>query len=177
MSLCERANKRKHNMISKKSRYVELDSDEDEQEEEDRDGSDDECQYLPQYSCFENVVHLESREGRFKKCLHVVFCIFNFLHLLTCLFSSFTDAKKRHKKDHDKTWKHEEKRASGEHRRSGGLQTNRRGSGGRRRDWSSDDSVGGSPPPSLNDGKGFICSVSPFFVSNQHILIMFSNFT
>lgn len=42
-------------MISKRSKYVEVDSDEDGQEEEDRGSSDNECQFLPQYSCFENV--------------------------------------------------------------------------------------------------------------------------
>lgn len=48
MSLSEGANKRKHNMISKRSKYVEVDSDEDGQEEEDGGSSDNECQFLPQ---------------------------------------------------------------------------------------------------------------------------------
>lgn len=40
MSLGEGINKRKHSMISKKSKYTEVDSDSKED-----DGSDDECQY------------------------------------------------------------------------------------------------------------------------------------
>ncbi len=39
-SFCEKTNKRKHSMISKRSKYAELDSSED-----DEDDSDNECQY------------------------------------------------------------------------------------------------------------------------------------
>lgn len=49
MSLCEGINKRKHSMISKRSKYAEVDSDEDEdkdKDEDDDDSSDNECQYL-----------------------------------------------------------------------------------------------------------------------------------
>ncbi|KAM4527458.1 nipped-B-like protein B isoform 2-T4 [Odontesthes bonariensis] len=57
-------------------------------------------------------------------------------------------ARKKHKRAHDKTWKHEEKRASKDHRRSGGFHNSRRGSGGRHREDKSDED---SPPPSLSD--------------------------
>lgn len=40
MSLCEKTNKRRHSMISKKSMYADADS-----EEDDNDDSDDECEY------------------------------------------------------------------------------------------------------------------------------------
>uniref|UniRef100_A0AAX7TYU8 Nipped-B protein n=1 Tax=Astatotilapia calliptera TaxID=8154 RepID=A0AAX7TYU8_ASTCA len=63
----------------------------------------------------------------------------------------FLDARKKKKKDHDKTWKHEERRGSGEHRRSGGFHNARRGSGSRQRDWRDEDSDEGSLPPSLSD--------------------------
>lgn len=43
MSLCEGINKRKHSMISKRSKYAKVDSDED---EDDDDSSDNERQYL-----------------------------------------------------------------------------------------------------------------------------------
>lgn len=47
MSLCEGIKKRKHSMISKRSKYAEVDSDEDEdKDEDDDDSSDNECQYL-----------------------------------------------------------------------------------------------------------------------------------
>lgn len=69
--------------------------------------------------------------------------------------------RKRQKKDHDKTWKHEERRSSGDHRRSGGQQAARRASAGRRRDWNSDESSDGSSPPALNDGTVFSCCVLP----------------
>lgn len=59
-------------------------------------------------------------------------------------------ARKRYKKDHDKTWMHEERRGCGDHRRSAGF---RRGSGSRH--CGPDDSDEGSPPPSLSDGKRF----------------------
>lgn len=65
----------------------------------------------------------------------------------------FLDARKKKKKDHDKTWKHEERRGSGEHRRSGGFHNARRGSGSRQRDWRDEDSDEGSLPPSLSDGQ------------------------
>ncbi|XP_041815980.1 nipped-B-like protein isoform X1 [Chelmon rostratus] len=98
MSLCEGTNKRKHGMISKRSKYAEADSTEDED-----DASDNE---YPR-----------------KKC----------------------------KKDHNKAWRHEERRGSGEHRRSGGPQNAHRGSGSRHRERGPDDSSEGSPPPNLSD--------------------------
>uniref|UniRef100_A0A3Q1ETJ2 Nipped-B protein n=1 Tax=Acanthochromis polyacanthus TaxID=80966 RepID=A0A3Q1ETJ2_9TELE len=88
-SFCERTNKRRHSLISKKSKYAELDSSED-------DNSD--------------------------------------------------TARKRYKKEHDKTWKYEEKRGSGDHRRNGG-----RGSGSRHHQYGEEDSDEDSPPPSLSD--------------------------
>ncbi|KAM9307263.1 nipped-B-like protein B isoform 2-T2 [Pholidichthys leucotaenia] len=54
--------------------------------------------------------------------------------------------RKRHKKDRDKTWKHEEKRRSGD-RRGGGFHNARRGS----RHFEDDDSDEDSPPPSMRD--------------------------
>lgn len=65
---------------------------------------------------------------------------------LTYRLTYVTDAKKRHKKDHDKTWKCEEKRGSKEHRKS-------KSSGGHRREWSPDGSNEGSTPLNLSDGK------------------------
>lgn len=56
-----------------------------------------------------------------------------------------TDAKKRHKRDHDKAGKSEEKRGSKEHRKG-------KGSAGQRQEWSPQDSNGGSAP-NLSDGK------------------------
>ncbi|XP_040014225.1 nipped-B-like protein isoform X2 [Xiphias gladius] len=97
MSFCEKTNKRRHCMISKKSKYAEVDSD------EDNDDSDNES------------------------------------------------AKKKHKKDQDKTWKYEERKGSGEHRRSGSFHNARRGSGSRHREWNPEASDEGSPPPSLSD--------------------------
>ncbi|XP_041825130.1 nipped-B-like protein B [Melanotaenia boesemani] len=99
----EKANKRRHSMVSKRSKYVEVDSDvdktDDDEEESDSDNE---------------------------------------------------SARKRFKKNHDKTWKFEEKRGSRDHHRSGGFNS-RRGSGGRHREWDGDDSDEGSPPQSLND--------------------------
>lgn len=43
MVFCEKTHKRKHSMISKKSKYTEVDEDED--DENDDDDSDNECQY------------------------------------------------------------------------------------------------------------------------------------
>uniref|UniRef100_A0A3Q3QRL1 Nipped-B protein n=1 Tax=Monopterus albus TaxID=43700 RepID=A0A3Q3QRL1_MONAL len=86
----EMSNKRKHNMISKRSKYTEVSSDED-------------------------------------------------------------TARKRYKKDHDKTWKTEERRSSGDHHRSGGFHSARLGCGNRHREWIQDDSDEDSPPPSLSD--------------------------
>lgn len=45
MSFCDGIKKRKHSMISKRSKYAEVDSDEDDGED-DGDNSDIECQYL-----------------------------------------------------------------------------------------------------------------------------------
>lgn len=56
------------------------------------------------------------------------------------------DARKRHRRAHDKTWKCEEKRGSKEHRKG-------KGSTGHRREWSPDDSNDASAPPNLSDGK------------------------
>ncbi|XP_049326310.1 nipped-B-like protein A isoform X2 [Astyanax mexicanus] len=57
-------------------------------------------------------------------------------------------ARKRQKKDRDRTWEYEERdrRNSGEHRRGGGLHEGRRGRGSRY-----DDSEDDSPPPSLSE--------------------------
>uniref|UniRef100_A0A3Q1BMG9 Nipped-B protein n=1 Tax=Amphiprion ocellaris TaxID=80972 RepID=A0A3Q1BMG9_AMPOC len=68
--------------------------------------------------------------------------------LLLIGLSFWKPARKRHKKDHDKTWKYEEKRGSGDHRRSGG-----RGSGSRHHQYREEDSDEDSPPPSLSDGE------------------------
>lgn len=57
-----------------------------------------------------------------------------------------TDARKRHKRDHNKAWKCEEKRASKEHRKG-------KGSAGQRHEWSPEDSNDGSAPPNLSDGR------------------------
>lgn len=54
-----------------------------------------------------------------------------------------TDARKRHKKDHEKAWKCEEKRSSKEHRKAKSH----------RREWSPEDSIDGSAPLNLSDGK------------------------
>lgn len=62
-------------------------------------------------------------------------------HMLACV----TDARKRHKRDHDKAWKCEEKRGSKEHRKG-------KGSAGQRQECSPQDSNGGSAPPNLSDG-------------------------
>ncbi|XP_026153365.1 nipped-B-like protein B isoform X2 [Mastacembelus armatus] len=93
MAFCERTNKRRHSMVSKRSKYTEVDSDED----DDDDDSD----------------------NKF--------------------------ARKRCKKGHEKTWKHE-RNSSRDHHRSG-----RHGSGSRHREWSSGDSDEASPPPSPSD--------------------------
>uniref|UniRef100_A0A8C7X5K8 Nipped-B protein n=1 Tax=Oryzias sinensis TaxID=183150 RepID=A0A8C7X5K8_9TELE len=60
-----------------------------------------------------------------------------------------SESEKRLKKDHDKTWKCEEKRGSKYHQRSGGFHNSRRGSVGRHR--FDEDSDRDSPPPSLSD--------------------------
>ncbi|XP_029025412.1 nipped-B-like protein isoform X2 [Betta splendens] len=86
MSFCEKNNKRRHSMISNKSKYAETEDDDD-------DGDSDE---------------------KFER--------------------------KRCKKDHDKTWMHEERRGSGHHRPGAGP---RRGSGSR---YEADDSDEGSRP-------------------------------
>uniref|UniRef100_A0A3P9IZF3 Nipped-B protein n=1 Tax=Oryzias latipes TaxID=8090 RepID=A0A3P9IZF3_ORYLA len=59
------------------------------------------------------------------------------------------ESEKRLKKDHDRTWKCEEKRGSKDHQRSGGFHNSRRGSVGRHR--FDEDSDRDSPPPSLSD--------------------------
>eukprot|EP00066_Takifugu_rubripes_P013950 XP_011603216.1 PREDICTED: nipped-B-like protein B isoform X2 [Takifugu rubripes] len=53
-------------------------------------------------------------------------------------------ARKRHKRDHGKAWKCEEKRGSKEHRKG-------KGSAGQRQEWSPQDSNGGPAPPNLSD--------------------------
>lgn len=63
-------------------------------------------------------------------------------HALACV----ADARKRHKRDHDKAWKCEERRGSKEHRKG-------KGSAGQRQEWSPQDSNGGSAPPNLSDGE------------------------
>lgn len=62
---------------------------------------------------------------------------------MTYCFAAVTDPRKRHKKDHEKTWMCEDRKAS---RRS-------KGSAGHQHEWSPDNSMEGSPPPSLSDGK------------------------
>lgn len=64
---------------------------------------------------------------------------------LSHMLAYVTDAKKRHKRDHDKAWKCEEKRGSKEHRKG-------KGSAGQRQEWSPQDSNGGSAP-NLSEGK------------------------
>uniref|UniRef100_A0A3Q3M6J1 Nipped-B protein n=1 Tax=Mastacembelus armatus TaxID=205130 RepID=A0A3Q3M6J1_9TELE len=100
MAFCERTNKRRHSMVSKRSKYTEVDSDEDDDDDD-------------------------------------------------------SDNKKRCKKGHEKTWKHE-RNSSRDHHRSG-----RHGSGSRHREWSSGDSDEASPPPSPSDGEFYLhmCSV------------------
>ncbi|XP_071378435.1 nipped-B-like protein B [Centroberyx affinis] len=66
--------------------------------------------------------------------------------------SATESARKRHKKVQDRTWEQEEKRGSGEHRRSGGFHEARRSSGSRHRERSPEDSDEASvPPPSISD--------------------------
>ncbi|XP_037339727.2 nipped-B-like protein isoform X1 [Pungitius pungitius] len=96
-----RENKRKHSVISKKTKYVELEEDSDDSEDDDN-NSDNES------------------------------------------------PKKRYKKDHDKSWKHEERKVSGPHR-SGGSQAARRGSGSGHCEKSPEGSDQDSPAPSLRD--------------------------
>lgn len=90
------------------------------------------------------------------------------------------DARKKHRRAHDKTSKCEEKRGSKEHRKS-------KGSAGHRREWSPDDPNDASaPPPNLSDGtkkkqlriplfyfhsKCSICVRSCDVVKNQHFCI------
>lgn len=64
---------------------------------------------------------------------------------LSHMLAYVTDARKRHKRDHDKAWKCEEKRGSKEHRKG-------KGSAGQRQECSPQDSNGGSAPPNLSDG-------------------------
>ncbi|XP_023275339.1 nipped-B-like protein A [Seriola lalandi dorsalis] len=98
MSFCEKTNKRRHSMISKKSKYAEVDSDDD-------DGSD----------------------------------------------TDNKSARKKSKKDHEKSWKSEDRKGSGEHSRSGGFHNARKGSGSRHRERNPDELNEDSPPPSLSD--------------------------
>lgn len=56
------------------------------------------------------------------------------------------DARKRHRRAHDNTWKCDEKRGSKEHRKG-------KGSVGHRREWSPDESNDASAPPNPSDGK------------------------
>lgn len=56
------------------------------------------------------------------------------------------DARKRHRRADDNTWKCDEKRGSKEHRKG-------KGSVGHRREWSPDDSNDASAPPNPSDGK------------------------
>ncbi|XP_066568279.1 nipped-B-like protein A isoform X2 [Amia ocellicauda] len=62
-------------------------------------------------------------------------------------------ARKRQRKDRDKTWECEERerRGSGEHRKGGHFHEGRRSSGSRYRERSPDDSEEDSPLPSLSD--------------------------
>ncbi|XP_068429605.1 nipped-B-like protein B isoform X2 [Clinocottus analis] len=95
-----RENKRKHSVISKKSKYAELDEDEDEEDEEEEDE----------------------------------------------IYSDNESPKKKSKKDYDKSWKHEERRSSGQHRSGGSA---RRGSSSCHKSPNGSDED--SPPPSLRD--------------------------
>ncbi|KAF7700983.1 nipped-B-like protein B isoform X1 [Silurus meridionalis] len=60
-------------------------------------------------------------------------------------------APKRSKKERDRTWECEDKKLSGERRRSGGYNEGRRSSGSRYRDHSPDNSGNETPPPSISD--------------------------
>lgn len=64
---------------------------------------------------------------------------------LSHMLAYVTDARKRHKRDHDKAWKCEEKRGSKEHRKG-------KGSAGQRQEWSPQDSNGSPAPPNFSDG-------------------------
>lgn len=81
-------------------------------------------------------------------------------HCTVLTFCIVTDIRKRHKKGRDKTWKSEEKRGSGEHRRSGGVHNARR-----RREWSPDHE--GSPTPSLSDGNIISIGLTVGIVKNK----------
>ncbi|KAJ7987132.1 hypothetical protein DPEC_G00335580 [Dallia pectoralis] len=69
--------------------------------------------------------------------------------------SGTESARKRHKKEREKTWEpaERERRGSGEHRRSSGSlqQGGRKGSGGRHRERSPEESEEESPPPSMTE--------------------------
>lgn len=81
----------------------------------------------------------------FKPCSEYQFTVVKDWPL--CLFS--TAARKRQRRDKDRTWDTEERerRGSGEHRKSA-QRDGRRGSGSRYRDSSEED----SPPPSISEG-------------------------
>lgn len=81
-------------------------------------------------------------------------------HCTVLTFCIVTDIRKRHKKGHDKTWKSEEKRGSGEHRRSEAVHNARR-----RREWSPGDE--GSPTPSLSDGNIISIGLTVGIVQNE----------
>uniref|UniRef100_A0A8C7X5C1 Nipped-B protein n=1 Tax=Oryzias sinensis TaxID=183150 RepID=A0A8C7X5C1_9TELE len=89
----------------------------------------------------------ESKSSRSKKWSSKGMKIFQFKGVDQPAFSF--SSRKRLKKDHDKTWKCEEKRGSKYHQRSGGFHNSRRGSVGRHR--FDEDSDRDSPPPSLSD--------------------------
>ncbi|XP_062870661.1 nipped-B-like protein B isoform X2 [Trichomycterus rosablanca] len=60
-------------------------------------------------------------------------------------------APKRSKKDRDRTWEFEDRKAGERRRSGGGHHEGRRGSGSRYRDQSPDDSAEETPPPSMSD--------------------------
>uniref|UniRef100_A0A8C5EAP6 Nipped-B protein n=1 Tax=Gouania willdenowi TaxID=441366 RepID=A0A8C5EAP6_GOUWI len=94
---------------------------------------------------------------------HLIFVQNEFLFVVSA-------ARKRSKKNNDKTWKHEEKRRSGDPRRAAGFHNARRGSGGRYRDLGSEDSEDGSPPPSLSEEKIDSSTFKRFAASLDNIL-------
>lgn len=63
---------------------------------------------------------------------------------LTYRLTYVLDARKRHRKSHDKSWKCEEKRGSKEHRKA---------SAGHQREWNPDAPNDASAPPNLSDGR------------------------
>lgn len=129
MPLCERVkmNKRKRSTINEKPKYAEESSDDD---------------FDPNGESKSNEMHISH------VCSYLLTGIYGFT--LTVLFLISTGARKKQRREKDRAWEFEERerRASGEHRKSG-QRDSRRGSGSRYKDSSEEDSP---PPPSITEG-------------------------